>query len=103
MSRRSTTEVSSPMATGPSSVDAASNVTQAMRLAARIAAQRTKPEPVGPRPLQDPHGFLADDAALHRHLGARGEAELLAEGGRQGRLTLRRDGDDVHAETVSSI
>ena len=50
-----------------------------------------------PRTLQNPHGLLPDDPALHRDLRPGSEAELFAESGREGGLALGGDGDDVHA------
>ena len=97
ISRRSTTEVSSLMATRPSVGNASTDVAQPMRLSLGVPAKRTHPGPVGPRTLQDPHGLLPDEPALHRDLLPGSEAELLAQGCREGGLALGGDGDDVHA------
>src|SRR5882724_3008552 len=103
ISRRSTTEVSSPMATGPSPGDAPTDVARPMRFPLGVPAKRTDPGPVGSRRLQDPDGFLPDAPAFHGDLRPGSEAELLAEGGREGGLALGGDGHDVHAESVSRI
>src|SRR5437867_8868624 len=77
--RRSTTEVSSPMATRPSFGNAPMDVAQSMRLSLGVPAKGTHPGPVGPRALQNPHRLLSDEAALHGDLRSGGEAEFLAE------------------------
>src|SRR3970040_2099830 len=97
MSRRSTTEGSSPMATRPSLGNAPTDVAQPMRLSLGVPAKGTHPRPVGPRTLQNPDGLLPDEPALHRDLRPGSEAELLAEGGREGGLAFGGDGGDVHA------
>ena len=97
MSRRNTTEVSSPMATRPSLGNAPMDVAQPMRLSLGVPAKRTHPGPVGPRPLQNPHGLLPDEPPLYRDLRPGSEAELLAESCREGGLALGGDRDDVHA------
>ena len=98
INRRSTTEVSSPMATGPSPGDAPTDVAQPMRLSLGVPAKGPDPGPVGSRPLQDPHGLLPDEPALHGDLRPGSEAELLAEGGGEGGLALGSDGHNMHAE-----
>jgi len=91
------------MATGPSPGDAPTDVAQSMRLPFGVPAKGTDPGPVGSRPLQDPHGLLPDEPALHRDLRPGSEAELLAEGGREGGLALGGDSHDVHAKSVARI
>lgn len=74
-----------------------------MRLPLGVPAEGTDPGPVGSRPPQDPHGLLPDEPALHPDLRPGSEAELLAEGGREGGLPLGGDGHDVHGESVSRL
>jgi len=97
MSRRSTTEVSSPRATRPSLGNAPTNVAQPMRLSPGVPAKGTHPGPVGSRILQNPHGLLPDEPPLYPDLRPGSEVESYPTQELGGWVALSRLGRRITA------
>src|SRR5215813_299365 len=90
-SRRTTTEVSRPIATRPALLNAPPHIAQLVRPSLRIRPSRPDPRPIEVLAAQYPDGFTINHPPLDVERIAGADAEFLAERRRQGRLSLGRD------------